>query len=66
MAITVNGDSHPWREGLTVDQLMEEKSYTFPLKIVVINGERVPKSEWGKHVVRDGDDVHVIHMMSGG
>jgi sulfur carrier protein len=66
MALTVNGDAHPFREGLTVDQLLIEKRYTYPSKIVVVNGRRVPRAEHETCLLQDGDVVEVIHMMSGG
>jgi sulfur carrier protein len=66
MPITVNGDSHPWHEELTVSRLMDEKKFSFPLKFVVINGKRIPKSEWDRHLIAEGDEVNVIHLMSGG
>ena len=66
MAITVNGDPHPWREGLTITDLMKEKKFSFPLKTVFVNGRRIPKIEQDGHVLADGDEVEIIHMMSGG
>ncbi len=66
MAITVNGDAHPWREGLTITVLMEEKKFSFPLKTVFVNGKRIPKGEHDDHQLADGDKVEIIHMMSGG
>ncbi|MBW1807055.1 MAG: sulfur carrier protein ThiS [Deltaproteobacteria bacterium] len=66
MSIIVNGDNHPWREGLTVAQVIEEKKYSFPLKTVFINGQRVPKPDWPTRIVADGDEVNVLHLMSGG
>ena len=66
MAITVNGDAHPWHTGLTITTLMEEKKFSFPLKTVFVNGKRIPKGEHDDHVLADGDKVEIIHMMSGG
>jgi len=66
MAVTVNGEPHPWREGLTVAELMKEKRFSFPLKTVFVNGRRVPKVEQASLVLADGDQVAVVHMMSGG
>ena len=66
MPITVNGDSHPWQEGLTVERILQEKKYSFPLKTVFINGKRIPKDDWQDTSVADGDEVNVLHMMSGG
>jgi len=66
MAIKVNGEDHPWHEALTVERLMEEKKYSFPLKIVTINGLHIPRDEYATTAIADGDEVGVIHMMSGG
>jgi sulfur carrier protein len=66
MAITVNGESHPFRTGLTVEALMEEKKFSFPLKTVLVNGVLVPRGEQATRELADGDRVEVIHMISGG
>lgn len=66
MPITINGDEHPWRDGLTVAQLLAEKKFSFPLKTVFVNGRRIPKLEQDALQLSDGDQVEVIHMMSGG
>jgi thiamine biosynthesis protein ThiS len=66
MAITVNGEQHPWRAGLTVAELIEEKKFSFPLKTVFVNGRRIPKVEQADCVLSDGDRVEIVHLMSGG
>lgn len=66
MSVSVNGEKHSWREGLTVEKLLEEKKYTFPLKTVVVNGERIPSANHATCLIQDGDEIQVIHMMSGG
>jgi sulfur carrier protein len=66
MPIVINGDEHPWRDGLTVAQLMAEKKFSFPLKTVFVNGRRIPKVEQDSLQLSDGDQIEVIHMMSGG
>jgi len=65
-ALTVNGDPHPFSEGLTIADIIDQKKYSFPLKTVFVNGTRIPKEEWPTHVLRAGDVVDVLHMMSGG
>ncbi|MDY0004354.1 MAG: sulfur carrier protein ThiS [Polyangia bacterium] len=66
MSITVNGEEHPFRPGLTVEALMEERKFSFPLKTVLVNGVLVPRSEHPARELADGDRVEVIHMISGG
>jgi sulfur carrier protein len=64
--ITVNGDRHPWREGMTVRDLLGEKGYTFPLLITRIDGRLIPRDRYDDTPVPEGSTVDVIHLMSGG
>jgi sulfur carrier protein len=66
MAITVNGDEHPWRQGLTVEQLLKEKIFTFPMKIVFVNKKLVKKDRYAAAEIEDGDVVEVVHLTGGG
>ena len=66
MTLTVNGEPHPWREGLTVEALLKEKSFSFPLKVVVVNKRIVKKGEQASTLLRDGDVVEVVHLIGGG
>lgn len=64
--ITVNGSMHPWHEGMTVQDVLEEKRFTFPLLVVRIDGTLVPRGTYSGTAVADGADVDVMHLMSGG
>jgi len=66
MGIRVNGEECPWREGLTVERLLEEKRFSFPLKTVLVNGTRIAREAYAATPLADGDEVVVVHMMSGG
>jgi sulfur carrier protein len=66
VALTVNGDPHPWREGLTVEALLREKTFTFPLKMVFVNRQLVKQPEWPSRRLADGDVVEVVHLIGGG
>jgi sulfur carrier protein len=66
MAILVNGDPHPWRQGLTVEQLLQEKHFSFPLRVIFVNKQLVRKPEIPTTVLSDGDEVQVIHLIGGG
>ena len=66
MALKVNGERHPYREGLTVTALLEEKRFTYPLKTVTINGRRIDRAAYDDTLLSDGDEIQVIHLMSGG
>lgn len=66
MALTVNGETHPWREGLTIGVLLAEKRFSYPLKTVFVNGVRIDRKAHDTTVLSDGDVVEVLHLMSGG
>ena len=65
--IRVN-DRHevPWREGLTVAELLEAMNYTYHEIIVRVDGELVPKEAYDTTTVPDGADVKAIHLIAGG
>jgi sulfur carrier protein len=66
MTLTVNGDPHPCGEGLTVEALLKEKSYSFPLRVILVNQQVVRREQLARTVLHDGDVVEVIHLIGGG
>ena len=66
MAITFNGDPHPHREGLTVEDLLVEKKFSARLKTVFVNGTRVFKADYATTPIPDGAEVKVLHLIAGG
>jgi len=51
---------------LTVSELLKVKNFTFKMLIVKINGKLINKTEYDTAEIADGDDVQVIHLISGG
>ena len=51
---------------LTVQELIDRKNFTFKLLVTKINGNLVRKEDRDQAVIRDGDKVDVIHLISGG
>ncbi len=49
-----------------MSRVLDEMKFSFPMKTVFINGKRIPRAEYEKMLLKDGDRVEVIHMMSGG
>ena len=66
MTLTVNGEPHPWRDGLTVEALLKEKTFSFPLKVIFVNQRLVKKGELASTLLQDGDVVEVVHLIGGG
>jgi thiamine biosynthesis protein ThiS len=54
------------RGGISVSELLVLKNFTFKLLIVKINGQLVKKDEYDLTMIHDGDDVTVLHLISGG
>ncbi len=53
-------------ELLTINELLRLKNYTFKMLVIKVNNQLVKKSEYEQVTVRDGDDVMVLHLISGG
>jgi len=67
MRIAINNRAEEFeRESMTVSELLEVKNYTFKMLVVKVNGKLVKKREYGTKDIFDGDDVTVLHLISGG
>ncbi|NLM44877.1 MAG: sulfur carrier protein ThiS [Clostridiales bacterium] len=64
--IRVNQRDMDFREGMTVKNLLEDLKYSFPNLIVRINGEYIPRESYEKTVIKDNDDISIIHPIAGG
>ncbi|NCA84555.1 MAG: sulfur carrier protein ThiS [Clostridia bacterium] len=53
-------------EALTFDELIKQKNFTFKLLVTKLNGELVRKEHRNTTEIRDGDNVTVLHLISGG
>ncbi len=51
---------------LTVAELLELKKFTFRLLVIKINGKLVKKEDRDTTFIKQGDDVSVLHLISGG
>ncbi|MEA5109108.1 hypothetical protein SDC9_27682 [bioreactor metagenome] len=67
MKIILNNKSETFdNDHLSITELLALKNFTFKMLVVKINGELVRRHEFDKSVVRDGDEVMVLHLVSGG
>jgi len=64
--IRVNEEPIPWREGMTVSDVLKACRYNFPMIIVSINGMIVPRDQYATHKVNDNDEIKAIHVYGGG
>jgi len=64
--IRVNGCELRWEPGMTVQQVIQVKNYTFPAVMVTVNGVPVLEEDFETRSVNDGDTVMVLHLIAGG
>ncbi len=57
---TIEGDS------LSLAELIKLKKYTFKMLVTKLNGQLVKKADRETTIVKNGDNVVVLHMVSGG
>ena len=53
-------------EVITIAELLKLKNYTFKMMVIKVNGILIKKDQYQSAQVKDGDDVQIIHMISGG
>ena len=66
MMLTVNGNLHPYAEGMTVASLLAELTGGPVTAVVEKNGAIVPRERFEKTVLQPGDSLEVVHFVGGG
>ncbi len=56
----------PWQPGMTIQDVLAAREFTYHQIVVSVNGTMVPPGEYATHPVADGDEVRVIHIIGGG
>ncbi|MDW7739430.1 MAG: sulfur carrier protein ThiS [Bacillota bacterium] len=64
--IEVNGRKMDWRDNLTVEKLLSEMNYTYPMILVKVNGQPVKAEEWSEFIIPDNAVVQAHHLIAGG
>jgi sulfur carrier protein len=67
MNITLNNRQESFeKKSITVSELLKLKKFTFKLLVIKINDVLVKKNDYDTAIVNDGDNVAVVHLISGG
>ena len=67
MRITLNNRVEELEgDRLTVTELLKVKNFTFKMLIIKINGRLIEKPDYDSSEIVEGDDVQVLHLISGG
>lgn len=64
--IRVNNRNIDFRQGMTIQSLIEDLKYSFPTLIVRVNDIFIPKEQYKDTLIKDGDDIKIIHPIAGG
>ena len=54
------------KEFISISELLIVKKLSFKMRIIKVNGMLIPKSGYDTTFVKNGDNVQVIYLMSGG
>jgi len=67
MKITLNNRPEEFvGEEISVSEMLKIKKFTYRMRLVKINGKLIKKDEYDKTLIKDGDDVQMLYLMSGG
>jgi thiamine biosynthesis protein ThiS len=64
--IKVKGKEHPWREGMTVADLLKDLGTTYSYAVVRVNEKVISGPHFEKTTIPDGAEIYLIPMVSGG
>jgi sulfur carrier protein len=54
------------KDNLSVNEILELKKLSFRMRVIKINGVLIPKERYDSTIVKDGDNIQVLYLMSGG
>lgn len=67
MKITLNNRKEEFdKEKISIADLIKLKNFTFKMLITKVNGKVINKEKRATTFVKDGDDVIILHLISGG
>jgi sulfur carrier protein len=67
MNITLNNRKETFKQSsLSISELLKLKNFTFKLLVIKVNNKLIKKELYEETIIKDGDNVAVIHLVSGG
>jgi len=66
MRVTVNGETKEFRDGSSLQQIMQRLGIEEKVMAAAVNMEVVKKREWEKFSPKDGDKIELLHFVGGG
>lgn len=66
MIIVNNRDKIEWHKEITIQDILDELNYTYPLITIHVNEVFVPEEDYQTYLVADEADVSIFHLAHGG
>jgi sulfur carrier protein len=66
MQIMLNGDSVETAAGATIETLLQQLGISRERVAVELNADIVPKADYEKQLLSDGDKIEIVHFVGGG
>lgn len=66
MRVQVNGEIRELPEELTLDALVRQLALAPERLAIELNREVVRRARWAETVVREGDQIEIVHFVGGG
>jgi len=66
MKLVINGDHRELEDGSTIASLLASKNLRPEMVVVEHNGEIVPRQEYERTLLVEGDALEIVQMMAGG
>lgn len=67
MQITLNNKSESIDQNqITISELLKLKNFTFKMLVIKVNNKLIKKDAYSTFKINEGDDVNVLHLISGG
>ena len=66
MNIVLNNEIDQVHDGMTIEQLLHKRNITSKYIAIEVNRKIVPKSDYKKYILYDGDKIEIITAIGGG
>ena len=64
--IKIKGKDFPWREGMTVADLLKDLDDSYTYILVRINDNQISRPNFDKTLIPDNSEVFLVSMVAGG
>lgn len=64
--VRINGESKTINSELNLSQLLASLTLSSPYFAIALNHSVVPKSEYSRIYLKEGDEIEIVHPVAGG